>query len=108
MTAAGVSASDQEYAAYIINNENGLWCPIRWQGTKGCAAEYYEKFPGAESSSQVGYGLCQSTPGIKMATVGADWRTNVVTQMKWCATYAIGRYGSWEAAYRFKVAKGWW
>ena len=108
MTAAGVAAGDQDYAAYIINNENGLWCPIRWQGTAGCADAYYEKFAGAESSSQVGYGLCQATPGIKMATAGADWRTNVVTQMKWCHSYAISRYGSWEAAYRAKVTKGWW
>ncbi len=108
MTAAGVVASDQDYAAYIINNENALWCPIRWQGTRGCGESYYEKFPGAESSDQVGYGLCQATPGIKMATAGADWRTNAVTQMKWCHNYAISRYGSWEAAYKAKVAKGWW
>ncbi|MDB5162837.1 MAG: hypothetical protein JWO54_759 [Candidatus Saccharibacteria bacterium] len=108
MTAAGVASGDQEYAAYIINNENALWCAIRWQGTTGCASSYYEKFAGAESSSGVGYGLCQATPGIKMATAGGDWRTNVVTQMKWCHSYAIGRYGTWEAAYKFKVAKGWW
>lgn len=108
MTAAGVAPADQQYAAYIINNENALWCAIRWQGTKGCGIEYYEKFPGAETSAQVGYGLCQSTPAIKMATAGADWRTNAVTQMKWCHSYAIGRYGSWEAAYIFKVKNGWW
>lgn len=108
MTAAGIAASDQDYAAYIINNENGLWCPIRWQGTRGCADTYYEKFPGAEGSDQVGYGLCQATPGNKMATAGADWRTNAVTQMKWCHSYAISRYGSWAAAYQAKVAKGWW
>ncbi|MFY9227991.1 MAG: ubiquitin-like domain-containing protein [Candidatus Microsaccharimonas sp.] len=108
MAAAGIAPSDQDYAAYIINNENALWCPIRWQGTAGCGAEYYEKFPGAESSDQVGYGLCQATPGIKMASAGADWRTNAVTQMKWCHSYALGRYGSWEAAYQAKVAKGWW
>jgi uncharacterized protein YabE (DUF348 family) len=108
MTAAGVAARDQDYAAYIINNENSLWCAIRWQGTAGCATEYYEKFPGAETSNQVGYGLCQSTPAIKMETAGADWRTNAVTQMKWCHGYAISRYGSWEAAYQAKVTKGWW
>jgi uncharacterized protein YabE (DUF348 family) len=108
MTAAGVALKDQEYAAYIIDRENALWCAIRWQGTSGCSSTYYEKFAGAESSSGVGYGLCQSTPGIKMASSGADWRTNVVTQMKWCHGYAMSRYGSWEAAYKFKVAKGWW
>lgn len=108
MTAAGIASSDQDYAAYIINNENGLWCPIRWQGTRGCGTEYFEKFPGAESSDQVGYGLCQATPANKMATAGGDWRTNAVTQMKWCDSYAISRYGSWQAAYQAKVAKGWW
>lgn len=108
MTAAGISANDQQYAAYIINNENALWCPIRWQGTSGCWAEYAEKFPGAESSAGVGYGLCQSTPANKMATAGSDWRTNAVTQMKWCHGYAIGRYGSWRAAYEYKAAHGWW
>jgi len=108
MTAAGVALADQDYAAYIINNENALWCPIRWQGTSGCGTSYYEKFEGAESSSQVGYGLCQATPGIKMATAGADWRTNVITQMKWCHQYAIGRYKTWQAAYEFKVRMGWW
>ena len=108
MSAAGVAPKDQGYAAYIIDRENALWCPIRWQGTKGCGTAYYEKFEGAESSNQVGYGLCQSPPAIKMASAGADWRTNAVTQMKWCHSYAMGRYGSWEAAYLFKVAKGWW
>lgn len=108
MNTAGIPAADQGYAAYIVDNENALWCPIRWQGTRGCAASYYEKFPGAESSDQVGYGLCQATPGIKMASAGSDWRTNAVTQMKWCHSYAISRYGSWQAAYQAKVAKGWW
>ena len=108
MSAAGVAPRDQGFAAYIIDNENALWCPVRWQGTTGCAANYYEKFSGAERSSQVGYGLCQSTPANKMETAGGDWRTNVVTQMKWCTSYALGRYGSWEAAYNFKIANGWW
>lgn len=108
MTAAGIAPSDQKYAAYIIDHENAAWCPIRWQGTPGCWAAYAEKFPGAEASNQVGYGLCQATPGNKMASAGADWRTNAVTQMKWCHGYAIGRYGSWEAAYQFKLLRGWW
>lgn len=108
MAAAGVSPSDYSYAAYIIDHENASWCPTRWQGQVHCPETYAEKFAGAESSAQVGYGLCQSTPAIKMATAGADWRTNPVTQMKWCASYAQGRYGSWAAAYRFKVANGWW
>ncbi len=108
MAAAGVPAGDMGYASYIIDNENAAWCAIRWQGTTGCWSAYREKFEGAETSDQVGYGLCQSTPAIKMESAGADWRTNAVTQMKWCQSYALGRYGSWQAAYNAKVQKGWW
>lgn len=108
MAAAGVSRSDFGYAGYIIDHENASWCPTRWQGTNSCPAYYQEKYPGAESDTSLGYGLCQSTPAIKMASAGEDWRTNPVTQMRWCADYAIKRYGTWQAAYEFKVAKGWW
>lgn len=108
MDSAGVREGDQGYAAYIIDNENGLWCPTRWQGQAGCPAGYQEKFSGAEGSDQVGYGLCQATPAIKMASAGADWRTNPVTQMKWCAQYALSRYSTWKSAYDFKVRVGWW
>lgn len=99
MTEAGIPEDQQPYAAFIIDHENANWCPTRWQGTNGCPTTYYEKFEGAMSSSLVGYGMCQSTPGIKMASAGADWKTNPVTQMKWCTSYANSRYGSWKNAY---------
>jgi hypothetical protein len=52
--------------------------------------------------------LCQSTPASKMASAGDDWRTNPVTQIKWCTGYAVGRYGSWTNAYEFWAAHSWW
>ena len=105
MTQAGIADSDQGYTAYIIDHENASWCPTRWQGQSGCPAVYSALYG---EDANIGYGLCQATPGNKMATAGDDWRTNPVTQMKWCAQYAISRYGSWLAAYTFKVQKGWW
>ena len=108
MSAAGISEGNQGYAAYIIDHENASWCPTRWQGQSGCPAVYQEKFPGAENSSNVGYGLCQATPGSKMASAGPDWRTNPVTQMRWCNNYAVSRYVTWQAAYEFKLRTGWW
>lgn len=107
MSAAGVAKSDHGFANYIISHENALWCPTRWQGQSHCPDSYAEKFPGSESAG-VGYGLCQSTPANKMSSAGNDWRTNPVTQMKWCHGYALERYGSWAAAYNFKRDKGWW
>lgn len=108
MRAAGIVESDFPYVYFIINHENGLWCPTRWQGTSGCPAYYQEKFPGAETNTSVGYGLCQSTPAIKMASAGEDWRTNAVTQLRWCSGYAVGRYGSWQNAYNFWVSHHYW
>lgn len=105
MSAAGVASGDQGYAAFIIDHENASWCPTRWQGQSGCPASYA---PIHNESDQVGYGLCQATPGSKMATAGSDWRTNPVTQMRWCSDYATGRYGNWLAAYTFKAIHGWW
>ena len=108
MAAAGIVPSDYPYVNYIINHENALWCPTRWQGQNTCPPYYVEKYPGAESDTSLGYGLCQSTPAKKMATSGDDWRTNVVTQMKWCHGYAMGRYKSWQAAYNFWISHNYW
>lgn len=111
MRAAGINESDFPYVEYIINHENGMWCATRWQGQFFCPPYYEEKFPGAETSTtaNVGYGLCQATnPVNKMASAGTDWRTNPVTQLRWCSSYAHSRYGSWEAAYNSWKIRRWW
>lgn len=106
MTAAGISPADYAYVDYIIGRESG-WCPTKWQGQYGqCPSEYVQLY--SPSTPGVGYGLCQSTPAGKMASAGADWATNPVTQMRWCNGYATGRYGSWQAAYNFWVVNHWW
>jgi hypothetical protein len=43
-----------------------------------------------------------------MASAGSDWRTNPVTQLRWCDGYATGRYGSWSGAYSFWLRSGYW
>lgn len=108
MRAAGVAESDFPYAQFIINHENAMWCATRWQGQNTCPPYYAEKFPGAESHTSTGYGLCQSTPANKMATAGEDWRTNPVTQMKWCHGYAQRRHGGWAPAYNYWQAHHNW
>ena len=96
MALAGISSSDYDYVDYIISHESG-WCPTKAQGEHDCPA-----VPD-NANTPNGYGLCQSTPGYKMASAGADWQTNPVTQLRWCAGYAQGRYGSWSAAYNHWV-----
>jgi uncharacterized protein YabE (DUF348 family) len=97
MALAGISPSDYSYVDYIVSHESG-WCPTKAQGEHYCPAVPDNQF------TPNGYGLCQSTPGTKMATAGADWATNPVTQLRWCSGYAQGRYGSWGAAYNHWLA----
>ena len=89
MRAAGINDSDFGYVDYIISHESG------WN---------YR----AVNRSSGAYGLPQSLPAGKLASAGADWRDNPVTQLRWAHNYAVGRYGSWEAAYHFWTVNHWW
>lgn len=54
------------------------------------------------------YGIPQALPGSKMASAGADWRTNPVTQLKWMNNYVIQRYGSWANALNHSYTHSWY
>jgi resuscitation-promoting factor RpfB len=102
MGRAGIAPGDYQYADYIISHESG-WCPTKAQGQYGSCPPYAGYVPATG-----GYGLCQSTPGSKMASAGADWATNPVTQLRWCSGYAHSRYGSWGAAYNYWLSHHNW
>lgn len=54
------------------------------------------------------YGLGQALPGSKMASKGADWRTNGVTQIRWVISYMNSRYGSPCGSWRFWQSHRWY
>ncbi|MFD7873982.1 aggregation-promoting factor C-terminal-like domain-containing protein, partial [Streptomyces adustus] len=54
------------------------------------------------------YGLVQALPGSKMATAGADWKTNPATQIKWGLDYMNSRYGSPAQAWNFWQTHHWY
>lgn len=89
MSQAGIHSEDFEYANFIIKHESN------WTVN-------------ATNASSGAYGLPQSLPGDKMATAGADWKTNPVTQLKWANEYAKSRYGGWKQAYDYWVANKVW
>lgn len=62
----------------------------------------------ATNSRSGAYGIPQALPGYKMATAGADWRTNPVTQVKWGLGYIRARYGSACGAWSYWQAHGWY
>lgn len=89
LSASGIPESQWGYVDHIINHES------HWNYT-------------AQNRSSGAYGLCQALPGSKMASAGADWKTNPITQLRWCNGYASSRYGGWAGAYSFWLAKHWW
>ncbi len=90
MRQAGIRESDFGFVEFIISHESG-WGHLKWNyGGSGA------------------YGLCQALPARKMASAGADYMTNPITQLRWCNGYAVGRYGSWANAYQFWTKNKWW
>lgn len=89
MTQAGIPQSEWQYVNYIVSKESG------WSYT-------------AVNASSGATGLCQSLPASKMASSGADYLTNPITQLKWCHGYAMARYGGWSGAYNFWTSAHWW
>jgi len=87
MTAAGIPQSDWAAVDYIVSHESSWRNVVNNIGATG---------------------LCQALPASKMASAGDDYLTNVVTQMKWCNSYAQSRYGGWWNAYNFWTKNHWW
>lgn len=88
MARAGISPSDYAAVDYIISHESG-WRPFA-------------------TNPSGSWGLCQATPGGKMSSAGSDWKTNPVTQLRWCSGYAQSRYGGWQAAYKYWISHRNW
>lgn len=89
MRAVGIPQRDFKFVDYIITVESS------WNYT-------------ATNPYSQAYGLCQALPGEKLASAGSGWRNNPETQLKWCSSYAKGRYGSWKNAYQFHKNNSWW
>ncbi|MEE1782170.1 transglycosylase SLT domain-containing protein [Streptomyces sp. SP17BM10] len=62
----------------------------------------------ATNPSSGSYGLGQALPASKMASAGADWKTNPATQIKWALDYMNSRYGSPNAAWAFWQGHHWY
>lgn len=62
----------------------------------------------AENPSSLAYGIAQSLPAEKMASIGADYRTNYKTQITWGLGYIKQRYGSPCGAWGHSQSVGWY
>ncbi|UXM92413.1 hypothetical protein [Paenarthrobacter sp. JL.01a] len=99
-------AAAKAYAASILGSYG-------WSASEMTALNtLWEKESGwrttATNASSGAYGIVQSLPAGKMASVGADWQTNYQTQIKWGLNYIKERYGSPSAALAFHLANNWY
>jgi hypothetical protein len=60
----------------------------------------------ASNPSSGAYGIPQSLPGDKMASVAADWQTDASTQIRWGLGYIKSVYGTPCAAWQNEVNYG--
>jgi outer membrane murein-binding lipoprotein Lpp len=64
--------------------------------------------PSATNASSGAHGIPQALPGSKMASAGADWYSNPVTQITWGLGYIEDRYGSPCGAWGHSESVGWY
>jgi hypothetical protein len=62
----------------------------------------------AENPYSGAYGIPQALPGSKMASAGADWRSNATTQIRWGLRYIKSVYGRPRVAWDHELAYGWY
>jgi Transglycosylase SLT domain len=99
--------NDPQAYARILVSENG-WGSGQFQ----CLVSLWNRESQwnyrAVNASSNAYGIAQALPGSKMNSVGADWRTNPVTQIKWGLQYIESRYGTPCGAWAHSQATGWY
>jgi murein DD-endopeptidase MepM/ murein hydrolase activator NlpD len=97
----------REIARQVMKNTYG------WgSGQFGC----YDRLIKSESEWQVSatnpssgaYGIPQALPAGRMASAGADWRSNPATQIRWGLDYVQDRYGTPCSAWGFKQGNDWY
>lgn len=77
-------------------------CVVKlWQRESNWLSSAYNRGSGAT-------GIPQATPGSKMRSAGADWRTNAVTQIRWGLGYIKHVYGTPCGAWSHSQAHGWY
>lgn len=62
----------------------------------------------ADNPYSSAWGIPQAVPGSKMASAGADWHDNPVTQIKWGYGYIAERYGTPCGAWSFWQSHHWY
>ncbi len=99
-------AGAQAYAASQLGSYG--WAPNQMQCLHKLWTKESDWKTTATTASSGAYGVVQSLPASKMASAGADYRTNYRTQINWGLNYVKERYGSPCGALNFHYAHNWY
>jgi colicin import membrane protein len=99
-------AGAQAYAASKLGSFG--WSAGQMQCLKRLWTKESEWRTTATNASSGAYGIVQSLPAEKMATAGADYRTNYRTQINWGLDYIKERYDSPCGALNWHFAHNWY
>ena len=89
---ASLSGSPQTVAHALVLREGwgeGGWSCLDSLWTRESNWNTY-----AVNRSSGAYGIPQALPGWKMASIGSDWRSNPITQIRWGISYIASKYGT--------------
>ncbi len=103
----GTRSGNKKFAKLWISQENG-WGKNQFACLETLWFRESNWNHKATNPTSGAYGIPQSLPGKKMATFGADWKTNPATQIKWGAQYIEKRYGTPCEALDFFYDKNWY
>jgi hypothetical protein len=98
---AVANSNPKEYALSVVGQEQFNCLEPLWD------RESHWNYKSLNHSSGA-YGIPQAVPGSKMASAGADWKTNPITQVDWGIHYVNGRYGSSCGAWNFWRSHHWY
>jgi hypothetical protein len=104
---AGSSAAQYQAYAFSLFGQYG-WGADQRQPLIALWNQESNWNPAATNPSSGAYGIPQSLPASKMASAGADWKTNAATQIKWGLGYIKGRYGNPAGAWAHEQANNWY
>jgi cell wall-associated NlpC family hydrolase len=96
---------DQAIARAMVD---AIWNDSQWAFLDALWVRESGWNPFAMNPTSGAYGIPQSLPADKMASVAPDWATNATTQITWGVEYIQATYGSPQAAWAHEVAFNWY
>ena len=106
LSVSGSKAEIQQYAHQLVLSYG--WSEYDWQCLIKIINHESGWNPNAVNKSSGACGLPQALPCSKMASAGADYRTNYKTQLKWMMGYIKGRYKTPSRAWSFWQKHHWY